>query len=60
MKFLPCNFDQAYLLPPSVKEVLGENHLCLFIHRTVEEFDPSGWKRVMGRKDGRRKHRRCC
>lgn len=42
MKFLPYNPDQAYLLPPSVKEVLGEDHLCFFVHRVVEELDLSG------------------
>lgn len=36
MKFLPCNPDQAYLLPSSVKDVLGENHLCFFVQRAVE------------------------
>lgn len=41
MKFLPYNPDQAYLLPPSVKDVLGENHLCFFLHRVVEELDLS-------------------
>jgi transposase len=44
MKFLPYNPDQAYLLPPSVKEVLGENHLCFFVHRVVEELDLSGFE----------------
>jgi transposase len=41
MKFLSYNPDQAYLLPPSVKDVLGENHLCFFVHRVVEELDLS-------------------
>lgn len=39
MKFLRYNPEQAYLLPPSVKDVLGENHLCFFVHRVVEELD---------------------
>lgn len=39
MKFLPYNPDQAWLLPPSVKEVLGEDHLCFFVHRVVERLD---------------------
>jgi transposase len=42
MRFLPYNPEQAYLLPPSVKDVLGENHLCFFIHRVVEQLDLSG------------------
>lgn len=44
MKFLPYNPDQAYLLPPSVKDVLGENHLCFFLHHVVEELDLSGFE----------------
>ena len=39
MKFLVYNPEQAYLLPPSVKDVLGEKHLCFFVHRVVEELD---------------------
>jgi transposase len=39
MRFLPYNPEQAYLLPPSVKDVLGEDHLCFFIHRLVEKLD---------------------
>jgi hypothetical protein len=27
-KFLDYNPDQAYLLPPSVRDVLGSGHLC--------------------------------
>jgi len=39
MKFLPYNPDQGYLLPPSVQDVLGEDHLCFFIRRVVERLD---------------------
>ena len=35
MKFLTYNPEQAYLLPPSVRDVLGENHVCFFLHRAV-------------------------
>src|SRR6266478_7021485 len=28
--FLEYNPEQAYLLPPTVREVLGEGHLCFF------------------------------
>ena len=34
--------EQAYLLPPSVRDVLGEDHLCFFIHRIVQQLDLSG------------------
>src|SRR6266704_1797340 len=30
--FLEYNPEQAYLLPPTVREVLGEGHLCFFVH----------------------------
>ncbi len=33
MKFLTYNPHQAYLVPPSMKDVLGENRLCFFVHR---------------------------
>ena len=39
MKFQSYDPNQAWLLPPSVKDVLGEGHLCFFIHRVVEELD---------------------
>jgi len=41
MRFMPYQPDQAWLLPPSVKDVLGEDHLCFFVHRVVEELDLS-------------------
>jgi transposase len=37
--FLEYSPEQAYLLPPSVKDVLGEAHLCFFVHRAVEKLD---------------------
>lgn len=37
--FYEYNPEQGYLLPPSVKDVLGENHLCFFVHRVVEKLD---------------------
>ena len=39
MKFRAYNPEQAYLLPPSVREVLGEKHLCFFIRRAAERLD---------------------
>jgi transposase len=45
MKFLPYSPDQAYLLPPSVRDVLGKDHLCFFIHRVVEGLDLSGFEK---------------
>jgi transposase len=37
--FLEYNLEQAYLLPPTVREVLGEGHLCFFVHGAVEKLD---------------------
>ena len=37
--FYEYNPEQAYLLPPSVREVLGEEHLCFFVHRAVEKLN---------------------
>jgi transposase len=38
-RFLPYSPEQAYLLPPSVKDELGEDHLSMFVHRVVERLD---------------------
>ena len=35
-RFLPYNPEQAYLLPPSVKEVVGEQHLCFFLYPLLQ------------------------
>jgi len=37
--FYEYNPDQGYLLPPNVREVLGEGHLCFFVHQAVERLD---------------------
>ena len=33
--------DQAYLLPPSVRDELGADHLCFFIRGVIERLDMS-------------------
>jgi len=33
--------DQAYLLPPRVRDELGEKHLCFFVRGVVERLDMS-------------------
>src|SRR5208282_2485702 len=43
--FLEYNPEQGYLLPPSVRQVLGEEHLCFFVHRAVEKLDLSEFER---------------
>jgi transposase len=41
-KFRAYEPEQAWLLPPSVGEVLGEGHLCFFVHEVVERVDLRG------------------
>lgn len=38
-RFRTYSPDQAYLLPPSVKEVLPVGHLCFFLQRMVAKLD---------------------
>lgn len=33
--------DQAYLLPPSVRDELGSDHLCFFVRGVIERLDMS-------------------
>jgi len=42
MKFQTYSPDQVELLPPSVRDVLGEGHLCFFVRRVVARLDLSG------------------
>src|SRR3990172_13232168 len=44
MKFLTYNPEPAYLLPPSVRDVMGEDHVCFFLHRAVERLDRSAFE----------------
>src|SRR3990172_56737 len=44
MEFLTCHPEKAYLLPPSVHEVLGDDHVCFFVHRAVERLDLSSFE----------------
>src|SRR5712691_7895212 len=46
MKFLSYSPDQIELLPPSVREVLGEGHLCFFVRRMVERLELSAIERA--------------
>jgi len=40
-RYLPYCPDQAELLPPSVRDVVGSDHLCFFVHGVVERLDLS-------------------
>ena len=37
--FLPCNRNQAYLLPPSLADWLPESHLAWFVLEAIEQID---------------------
>jgi len=51
-RFLPYQPDQAYLVPPSVKDELGEDHLCFFLHEAVEHMDLKSFEQVYGEEGG--------
>jgi transposase len=38
-RFRQYNPDQAYFLPPSVRDELGSDHLCFFLRSVVERLD---------------------
>src|SRR5919109_2258300 len=38
-RFFNYDPNQAYLLPPNVKDIWGSDHLCFWVHRAVEQFD---------------------
>ncbi len=38
-RYFPYSPDQCDLLPCSVRDVLGSEHLCFFVHATVERLD---------------------
>jgi transposase/IS5 family transposase len=48
MRFLSYSPEQAYLLPPTVREVLGGQHLCFFVHGLVEKLDLREFERGYG------------
>jgi transposase len=48
--------DQAELLPPSVRDVLGANHLCFFVHGVVERLDLSRFHASYGEAGGQLYH----
>jgi len=52
-RYRPYRPDQSFLLPPSPKDWLAEDHLVYFISETVDRLDLSGfYRRYEG--DGRR------
>lgn len=51
-RFLPYNPDQAYLLPPNVKDVLGADHLVFFVHGVVERLNLEEFERAYADEGG--------
>lgn len=47
-RFFDYDPNQAYLLPPNVKDVLGREHLCFFVHGAVEQFDLRQFEEAYG------------
>src|SRR5438094_10121443 len=47
-KFLDYNPDQAYLVPPSVRDELGERHLCFFRRRVGGQFNLNAFRAEYG------------
>ena len=43
-RYILYNPDQDLLLPPSLREELGEQHLAVFVHTLVERLDLSQWE----------------
>src|SRR5579863_3041359 len=44
--------DQAYLLPPSVRDELGADHLCFFVRAVIERLDMSVFERSYSAEGG--------
>ena len=51
-RYLPYSPDQVELVPPSVHEQLGSDHLCFFVHRVVERLDLSRFHASYGDEGG--------
>lgn len=51
-RFLAYNPDQAYLLPPSVKDELGADHLCFFVRDVVRRLDLSAFEQAYSEEGG--------
>lgn len=50
--FLAYHPEQAYLLPPSVQQELGEDHLCFFIRKLVGRLDVSAFSQGYSEEGG--------
>jgi transposase len=43
-RYIAYNPDQAWLLPPSVRDELGEDHVTFLVHELVERLDLRGFE----------------
>jgi len=55
-RFLAYSPEQAYLLPPNVKDILGSDHLCFFVHELVERLDMKPFVEAYGEEGGELYH----
>jgi transposase len=51
-RFKGYNPDQAYLLPPSVRDELGEKHLCFFVRQVIERLNMSVFEQTYSAEGG--------
>jgi len=51
-KFWDYSPEQAYLLPPSVRDVLGAGHLCFFLRRVVAKVNLGAMRSEYGEEGG--------
>ena len=51
-RFKAYSPDQAYLLPPSVRDELGEKHLCFFVRGVIERLDMSAFEQSYSTEGG--------
>jgi len=51
-KFFDYNPEQAYLLPPSVCDVLGSGHLCFLVRRVMAKLNLSALRNEYGEEGG--------
>jgi transposase len=51
-RFKVYNPDQAYLLPPSVRDELGAEHLCFFVRGVIERLDMSVFEQSYSQEGG--------
>ena len=55
-RFRPYCPEQAYLLPPSVKEELGSSHLCFFVRGVVQRLDLRSFEQSYSEQGGELYH----